>query len=141
MSENGSRLAKAALAKNNTTVVTILGDYETDRSRFQSLGNSLEVTYDVNNNVASNGVKDAVIANTNLAHGHTNKSILDATTASYTIAIDLHVADLESRLAALELALANYTIHTHSYNDRTISDTADGTGITTDTPRSTGGVV
>ena len=34
----------------------------------------------------------------------------------------------------------SYTAHTHSYKDKTIEDTADGSGATTDTSRTTGGV-
>jgi len=50
------------------------------------------------------------------------------------------IADLQTRLTALENRLSNYENHTHSYTDDTINDTADGSGTITTTTKSTGAV-
>lgn len=65
----GQKLAKTALAKNNSLQVTIVGDYEADRQRFQSMAQDLGVTFDGNNNVLDNTIKDNTASNT--AHRNT----------------------------------------------------------------------
>lgn len=44
------------------------------------------------------------------------------------------ISQLQNDYAAL---LANYNAHTHSYQDATIADTADGTGVLTETTKTT----
>ncbi len=50
------------------------------------------------------------------------------------------ITDLKNRLTALENRLANYENHTHTYEDDTISDTSDGSGVTTTATKHTSGV-
>jgi len=134
---DGSKLAKIAIAhvRNIERGSTLVSD-----PRVSPLSQSFGVTYDGNNNILNNTTTTRIGSLENDTHTHTNKAILDATNASYTVVINTHIDDLETRLAALELALAAYATHTHNYNDATITDTADGSGASGDTVRTTGGV-
>lgn len=166
----GEKLAKAALSVSRTKV-TITGEYEEDRQKFGAMTQDFAITFDGNNNVLVNGIKNDVTSNTNallnkedsfakntafnkdfgtssstvcqgndirlfdsrtpLSHNHTISNV----TGLQTI-----IDDYESRIAALETLLTNYTSHTHDYDDGTINDTDDGTGTQTDTTRTTTGV-
>jgi len=54
------RLAKASLAKTNNLNFTIEGIYEDDRQKFQAMSQDLGITFDGNNNVLDNTIKDNV---------------------------------------------------------------------------------
>ncbi len=136
--QRGKSLAKAAIAKTNVTSLTVESVYEDSRQRFQALSQDLGVTYSVNNNVLSNQTNADIDALQLDTHVHSNKVILDAITASFTSALKTAYDGYEARIADLELRLAGYETHTHSYLDGTIADTGDGTGTQTDTSRSTG---
>lgn len=58
------KLAKASLAKANTITFEIEGVYEDDRQKFQAMAQNLGITFDSNNNVLDNDIKDDVLANT-----------------------------------------------------------------------------
>ena len=135
--KRGQSLGKAAIART-----TRIGDgtITTVDRRVSPMVQILGITFDANNNIIGSTVIDAVDANTAARHSHSNLAILDATTASFTTAINDHINNLETRLATLELALANYATHTHNYNDGTIADTADGGSVQIDTIRTTTGV-
>lgn len=55
----GEKLAKAALSVTRSKV-TITGDYEDDRQKFGAMTQDLAITFDGNNNVLANGIKDDV---------------------------------------------------------------------------------
>ena len=121
MRTKGKKLAKAALAKTNTIQVSIEGDYEDSRQRFNSLSTALGVTYDGNNNVVDEQIVDDV-------------ALLQSQVLSL-------VTLLNSTFNGLgNIDVDGYSSHTHDYNDGTIADTDDGTGTQTDTNRTTGGV-
>jgi len=50
----------------------------------------------------------------------------------------LEALNISNRLTVLEVLTSDYTTHTHDYVDTTIADTADGSGITTETNKTTG---
>ena len=133
----GQSLGKAALART-----TRIGDgtIATVDLRVSPMAQILGITFDANSNIVSSTVTDAVTANTAANHSHSNSAILDAMTASFTTVINAHINDLETRLAALELALADYATHTHNYSDGTIADTVNGGSAQIDTTRTTTGV-
>jgi ABC-type polar amino acid transport system ATPase subunit len=56
--------AKAALAKANTVTLSVEGIYENDRQKFSAMAQDLGVTFDGNNNVLDNTIKDNTAANT-----------------------------------------------------------------------------
>jgi hypothetical protein len=58
------RIARTALAKSNTVSINIEGVYETDRQKFQAMAQDLGITFDGNNNVLDNDIKDDVSTNT-----------------------------------------------------------------------------
>lgn len=62
--DKGQKLAKAALAKSNTVSFTVEGTYENDRQRFLAMAQDLGITFDANNNVASNTIKSDTADNT-----------------------------------------------------------------------------
>ena len=135
--KRGQSLGKAAIAR--TTRIGN-GTINTVDKRVSPIAQILGIAFDTNGNIINSTVIDAVDANTAARHSHSNLAILDATTASFTTAINDHINNLETRLAALELALANYATHTHNYNDGTIADTAVGGSAQIDTIRTTTGV-
>jgi hypothetical protein len=134
-SKNAKRLGKAALAKSNTISATIEGDYEDDRQKFLAAMQDLEITFDANNNVDVDGIKNTVTANT--ANIATNTDSI----AALTVKLD-NVANLFGITFNSDgtIATESYTGHTHDYVDSTIEDTADGTGTQTDTTKTTAGV-
>ena len=109
----GQSLGKAALART-----TRIGDgtIATVDLRVSPMAQILGITFDANSNIVSSTVTDAVTANTAANHS------------------------LETRLATLELVLANYATHTHNYSDGTIADTDLGGSAQVDTTRTTTGV-
>ena len=56
--------ARSALAKSNTVSLEVSGIYETDRQKFQAMAQDLGITFDGNNNVLDNDIKDDVSTNT-----------------------------------------------------------------------------
>ena len=133
----GQSLGKAAIART-----TRIGDGTVTAvdARVSPMTQILGITFDANSNIVDSTVTNAVSANTAASHSHNNSAVLDAITASFTTAINAHINDLETRLAALELALANYTTHTHNYSDGTIADTDLGGSTQVNTTRTTTGV-
>lgn len=127
LGKNTSIKARAALAKSNTVKLDITGIYENDRQKFQALNQNMGVTYDANNNVTGNNtlVRLGVVETDD--HTHSNKAILDLVEEALTLAMKTAYDGYEARIAALELELANYTMHTHNYDDN------DGTTTTTKT--------
>jgi hypothetical protein len=119
--------AKAALAKSNTVSATISGDYENDRQRFQALSQNMEVTYDSNNNVVTNGALTRIIELEDTSHVHSNSAILSLIEEAFTTALKTAYDGYENRIAELESRLANYEGHSHSYEDD------NGTTVTTKT--------
>jgi len=109
----GQSLGKAALART-----TRIGDGTITAvdSRVSPMAQILGIVFDASNNIINSAVTDAVSANT------------------------INIADLETSLATLELALANYATHTHNYSDGTIADTDLGGSAQIDTTRTTTGV-
>jgi hypothetical protein len=80
--KRGKSLAKAALAKNNTTQFTIEGVYEDARQKFTNMASSLGISFNANNTVNNNAIKNDTASNT--AHSGTtgnphNTSISDIT--------------------------------------------------------------
>ena len=134
---SGKRLSKAALAR-----ATRIGDgtITTVDKRVSPMTQVLGIAFDANNNITSSSVTAAVTENTNARHSHTNAVLLAAITASFTTEINTHISELETRLAALELKLINYTTHTHDYSDGTIADTDVGGSVQVDVTRTTAGV-
>lgn len=133
----GEKLAKAALSVSRTKV-TITGEYEEDRQKFGAMTQDLAITFDGNNNILVNGIKNNVTSNTNhrnITSGNPHNVVISDLTGLQAI-----IDDYESRIATLETLLTNYTSHTHDYDDGTINDTDDGTGTQTDTTRTTTGV-
>ena len=116
----GEKLAKASLAVTRNKV-SIEGDYEDDRQKFNAMLQDLAITFDANNNVLDNGIKDDVTL---------LKAKMSALATLFGITFD----------ASGNITAESYTTHTHSYQDGTINDTADGTGAQTDTARNTNGV-
>ena len=57
------RIARTALAKSNTVSLEVSGIYETDRQKFQAMAQDLGITFDGNNNVLDNDIKDDVSTN------------------------------------------------------------------------------
>ena len=135
--KRGQSLGKTAIART-----TRIGDgtVTTVDARVSPMTQILGITFDANSNIVNSIVTDAVSANTAARHSHSNSAVLNATSASFTTAINEHINNLETRLAALELALANYATHTHNYNDGTIADTNLGGSAQVDTTRTTTGV-
>ena len=135
--KRGQSLGKAAIART-----TRIGDgtITTVDKRVSPIAQILGIAFDANGNIISSTVIDAINSNTAARHSHSNSAILDATTASFTTAINDHINNLETRLAALESALADYATHTHNYSDGTIADTATGGSPQIDTIRTTSGV-
>ena len=133
----GISLGKAAIAR-----ATRIGDgtITTVDVRVSPVVQVLGITFDANHNITNSTVTDAVAANTTDSHTHSNSAVLDAITASFTTAINTHINDLETRLAALELALAGYASHTHDYSDGTVADTDIGGSAQVDATRTTAGV-
>jgi len=56
----GKTLAKAALAKTNTIIVNIEGDYEDSRQQFLAMASELGFTFDSNNAVVNKQIVDDV---------------------------------------------------------------------------------
>ena len=111
--KRGQYLGKAALAR---TIRIGDGTINTVDARVSPIAQILGIAFDTNGNIISSTVIDTVTANTT------------------------HIADLETRLSALEIALADYATHTHNYSDGTIADTATGGSPQIDTIRTTSGV-
>lgn len=116
----GEKLAKASLAVSRNKV-SITGDYEDDKQKFNAMVQDLAITFDSNNNVLDNGIKDDVTL---------LKSKMESLVALLGVVFN----------SSGNITSESYTTHTHSYQDGTINDTADGTGIQTDTARNTNGV-
>jgi len=136
-----SRLARAALARTSNIENGTTG---TSDPRTTTLATSLGVTFN-GNLVATNTTTDRVSTN------ESNITALQgrvSTNESNITALQGRVSTNESNITALQTAvsdlqalLADYANHTHSYIDTTIADTADGSGIATDTSKTTDGVV
>ena len=117
----GERLAKAALAKAHTINVNITGEYEDDRVKFNAMAADLGIEFDTLNQVTINQIKTDVAL------------LIQKVSALATM--------LSSSFdGAGNILTDGYAIHTHGYIDTTISDTADGSGVSTDTSKTTAGV-
>jgi len=122
-----ARLARAALARTSNLESGVTG---TNDPRTTTLATSLGVTF--------NG--DLVATNTTVDRVTTNENDIIALQGRVSTA-ESDVIALQTAVADLQVLLANYTTHTHSYVDTAISDTADGSGVATDTSKTTGSVV
>jgi len=118
------RIAKAAMAKTNVTTFFIEGDYEADRQKFSAMSQDLGITFDGNNNVVDNDIKDDVTANTADSHTHSNKSVLDNTTASYTTTDETKIDYLS---ITQEVNLDTIETDSHTHSNKSVLDTYNQT--------------
>ncbi len=103
--KRGQQLGKAALAKANTVTYTFTGEYGDIKSKFSSLTQDFGISYDLNNNILSNSVKDNVAANTsNIA---TNASNILAN----NIAITKNANNISTNAADINTLQSNVTEH------------------------------
>ena len=133
-SNGNERLAKAALAKTNNVTYEITGVYENDRLRFQSVSQDFGVTYDANNNVATNGIKSNVATLQASSHTHANKVVLDGVTQTDIDNVRLNTTKIANIAALLGITFdvngaivtEDYSVHTHNYDDGGVSEVTGG---------------
>ena len=136
MANNGKRgqaLGKAALAKATRIIA---GDTTTHDPKVSPMAQSLGITFDANNNVTGNQTTDDIAAIDSKATTNAN-DIQVLSNKINAIAAVLGITFNGDGTLASE----GYSTHTHAYLDGTIADTDDGSGVQTDTQRTTDGVV
>lgn len=139
--------ANLALIKSYSAAV----DIDADRAKFTNLNVENGVAFDAGSNAVINNdlldradiAIDVLGITTNRV---SNRLVLDASVLSDKLDLVSNKMDAIAALFGMTfdvdgvLTAENYTAHTHDYNDKTISDTGDGTGVETDTARVTAGV-
>ncbi len=84
--------------------------------------------------------KEEILTNITLARSRKQKKRIDELESTTLGSLEGRISTLETKVQSLENMLANYEGHTHSYIDTTINDTTDGTGVETNTTKTTGGI-
>lgn len=69
--------SKAAIAKAVNVQVTIAGDYEASRQQFIASMQSLQITFDANNNVIGNVTNDDIDSLQTASHTHSKSTVND----------------------------------------------------------------
>lgn len=151
--KRAKKFGKIGIAKADRIQVVIDGVYEDDRQKFISVATSLGINFDpLTNTVTTNNTNNRLDALEVDTHVHANLATLDSLTSTYITNLENTIALLETKLANLSSVFGvsfdaagavtseTYSTHTHDFVDTTIADTADGTGVSTDTTKITQGV-
>jgi hypothetical protein len=135
----GQKLGKAALARVNSVAS---GDVTTVDARVSPMAQSLGIVFGTNYTVASNQTTarlttvESAISNLEGRVTSNEDDKLIAMNKLNAIATVLGITFNSDGTLNTEA----YSSHTHSYEDSTINDTADGTGTETVTVKSSSGV-